>query len=264
MKHAICLICYKNLSYIENFVRQFENDDRFSIFIHWFGFNNNDKKKLLEKYSNIKCIYNKFFTKRFSSDLVWAELDLYRKAYMEDPDIEMFHLFSESDYLICSLDKFDQYFSCYKDENFLIFESDTIVKNYRIFKKYTDIVTQKKASQWKSLNRNTIDFLLNNQTLIHEYLEDCLPGKWAKDEVVIPTILYNEYNNNYMHGKRYIKWPHFVSDHPITFFKSNYDDTKYRISNNIFLTDIKNNLIIRKIDIMNKDSRNFLEMVKNS
>lgn len=240
MKHAICLLCCKDIVYIEEFLKQFQDDDNFYFFIHYHNAIDDTINYLKDKYSNIKYIVNKFDTRRFSKGLVKAELDLYEQA-LKCEEIEYFHLFSECCYLICSTKYFNDFFEKYKGLDFIDYVEFTGVP-------------YNKASQWKSLKRETVEKLIDYKSYTLDKLEKCYPFKTgAYDEYIIPTVLFDKIRPEcFMGNLRFIRWGKNNYGHPDTLIKSHILD----------LSSILTKLIVRKIDILNVDSRYFLMFMK--
>ena len=270
MKQAICLLAFKSKEYIEKFIEQFQNHPELVFYIHWHGHTQEECLKLKKEHSNIAYICNLFNTQRFSDQLVYAELYLYAVA-IKNEEIGMCHLMSESDYLICSPQHFVDTFNKSSNENFLeyVWHDDKVnIHRFSMFGKDFEMF---KASQWKSLNRNTIIELLNNfneiqnrmQNFYEKFMMMVIKGEWyggACDEIIIPSILKNilHINTDNIKSYRYVNWAKF-QDHPALLNMKNYKDESYCIQDYVVL----DNLIVRKIDIFDKGCQEFLSMMKN-
>ena len=251
MKHAICLLAYKDINYMHRFIDQFENHKDIEFYIHWHNHDDNECKLLKSYSNNIKYVCNNFNTFRFSIDLVYAEMHLYKIA-LQNPEICICHLFSESNYLICNVNHFINYYNDNINNNFLTFIYDETINSMNFYK----------ASQWKSLNRNTIQKLIDPLYLIDELLNELTKihkPNGALDEIIIPTILKRKFNidNNLKPNLCYINWINCRS-HPNELTYSMYKDPSYQIT----YEEVTKNLTVRKIDIMNNDCKLFLDTMK--
>ena len=100
MKHAILVLSSYGTEYLNNFLIQFKNDDRFDIFVHYDRKTKKDiknKKEVLK--ANIKYLANKYKSKRFSAEMVKAMILLLSNAN-KVYDYDYYHFFSESCYLV--------------------------------------------------------------------------------------------------------------------------------------------------------------------
>ena len=280
MKHAICLLAYKDYNYIKSFIDQFNDHPDILFYIHWHNHSDEECEKL-KKYSD-KIIYinNLYKTYRFSINLVRAELNLYFMA-SQNEEIRFCHLMSESDYLICDVNYFIDYFNNIEDKDFLSYNKSAF--NVNLFYDYDKNIY--KASQWKTLSINTVKFIIENIQELFFLIKkinynSILNGSF--DEYIIPTFLKNSLyikNNKLINdSKRYIKWSNSIyvnnkacHDRPSILTSDLYKEKYFKIYRyNHFVTtydpindnDILNNLIIRKIDIFNKKSKEFLDMFK--
>lgn len=265
MKQAICLLACKPINYMQAFIDQFENHPDLYFYIHWHGHSKEECIELRNRNANIKYICNQFNTYRFSPDLVFAELHLYYVA-SQNSEIQFCHLMSESDYLICPPSFFVNVFNKAANSNFLTFiTSDFRVNNIRN-KIWGNNYIAHKASQWKSLNIQTVNDLLSYQDIIEELINKFRVQTqkifaWgAVDEFIIPTLLINTVNielNNLETSKRYINWSG-CADHPQILTLTKYQSKKYYIDEN----EVTSNLIVRKIDIFDQDCKNFVDYMK--
>ena len=121
MKHAILLLSSYGINYMNNFLSQFNNDKRFDIYIHIDGQSKidieNDNK--ITK-SNIKYIKHLFKSEKYSYEMVDAMSELLIKANKTD-NYDYFHYFSESCYLIKTLDDFYQFFIRNNNKSYMSF-----------------------------------------------------------------------------------------------------------------------------------------------
>lgn len=261
MKHAICVLAYKDIDYMKKFIDQFENHDDIEFYIHWHKHNKKECLKLKSYSQNIKYICNQFDTLHFSKDLVLAELHLYYVA-SQNPNVCMCHLYSESDFIICPIQYLIDYYNERINSNFITYITDDqriIDKKYLIFGKYE----AHKASQWKSLNINTVKKLLQNLSLVNELInlftnsKILIPG--ALDEFVIPTILKLkcDIDLNREECNHYVNWSK-CSTHPNKLTTTILSNPEYNLNDD----EILSNIAIRKIDVNNNDSLSFLNLMR--
>ena len=265
MKQAICLLAYKSINYVQAFIDQFENNPDLYFYIHWHGHSQEECIELRNRNANIKYICNQFDTTRFSADLVFAELHLYYVVSLNS-EIKFCHLMSESDYLICTPSFFVDFFNKAVNSNFITFITNDFRVNSIRNKIWGNNYIAHKASQWKSLNIETVNNLLLYQATIEELIDTYKKQTrkfltWgAIDEFIIPTLLINTVNielNNLETSKRYVNWSGCVS-HPQTLTFTKYKSKRYNIDDDEFTS----NLIVRKIDIFDQDCKNFVEYMK--
>lgn len=277
MKHAICLLCNGALNKIMSFIKQFGNHPDINIYIHYHKKQESDDRiiSFLSKTDNVKCVISDYATTRFSCDMVRAELALYEYALQDNDDNVVFHLMSETDYMICSPQYFVDYFNKYKDFDFITYVHDKrviqsgpdIIMN-PIFAKFPkDTIYFCKASQQKSLSRSTVEQLLKFKDIIESILANCegitkqIPG--AIDEFVIPIVVYNLIGSKSIGAKRYVNWCNIYTGHPNILRLDDYkNETKckeYEYIDYIILE----NFIIRKIDVNVPDSLAFLYYFRN-
>lgn len=265
MKQAICLLACKPITYIQAFIDQFGNHPDLYFYIHWHGHSQEECKELQNRNSNIKYICNQFNTTRFSSDLIFAELHLYYVA-SQNSEIKFCHLMSESDYLICPPSFFVGVFNKAANSNFITFITNDFKVNNIRNKIWGNNYIAHKASQWKSLNVETVNHLISYQATIKELIDTYKEQErkfftWgAADEFIIPTILINTVNiklNKLETNKRYINWSG-CTDHPQILTFTKYKSKKYYINDD----EVTSNLIVRKIDIFDQDCKNFVDYMK--
>ena len=265
MKQAICLLAYKSINYVQAFIDQFENNPDLYFYIHWHGHSKEECIELRNRNANIKYICNQFNTIRFSADLVFAELHLYYVT-SQNSEIKFCHLMSESDYLICTPSFFVDFFNKAANSNFVTFVTDDFKANIIRKKIFGDDYMGHKASQWKSLNIETIKHLLSYQNTIEELIsiykeKNYMLTGGAADEFIVPTILINEINiesNNLETNKRYVNWVLCCDSHPLTLTFTKYKSKRYNIDDD----EVTSNLIVRKIDIFDQDCKNFVDYMK--
>lgn len=260
---AILLLAHKGIDYIDYFCSQFNNDERFNIFIHIDTntiISEENLNHIKSKYPIIKSIISKYTGTYFGMDLIDAEIELMKIASKNN--YKYYHMMSEQCFITTSLDKFYNYFNKSGKEHIDIqkdkegWQIINIDKNYRYA-----------GSQWWSLTNKCVSWILNKLNTTNYYndfkadLEKYNYGRKihiiAADETFFTTIVM-VYKNDFIFdtNKRYydftwplIDWSH---PHPLVIEKIN----KY-ISEGIL-----NNFIIRKIDYKNKDCINLLNYIK--
>ena len=174
-----------------------------------------------------------------------------------------FHYFSDSCYLITTLDEFYQFFIENNNKTYINYylEKNFLYKNSRF--------TLYKGSQWMSLHSNIVHKLLDNIILFNKYKEAIrnrtirlITG--APDELIITHIIvndickrkpkeYNVFNNNL----RFIRWKNCRRVHC-----PNYLDID-NVSEEEIKSIKKNNfLTIRKIDYKNYKAIDLVNRLK--
>ena len=251
MKHAILILSSYGISYLNNVLSQFNNDKRFDIYIHIDRESKIDikKNKKLTK-SKIKFIKHIFKSKKYSTEMVDVMLKLLIIANKKD-NYDYFHYFSDSCYLIKTLDDFYQFFFQNNNKSYM----EYFLSEYFLYKNQSFILY--KGSQWMSLHNNIVHKLLDNINLFYKYKE-AIRNKTIKiiygapDEFIFQHIIvndickrepqkYNIINSNL----RFIRWNYNELYCP------NYLDID-NVSKEEIKTIKKNNyLIIRKINYTN-------------
>lgn len=253
MKHAILLLSSYGIDYLNNFLSQFNNDKRFEIYIHIDKKSKTDidaNKQILK--SNIKYCKHIYKSERYSLKMVDAMYKLLSKAY-KSYKYDYYHFFSESCYLVKSLDEFYNFFV----ENNL----NSYVRHYphKYFLYHHKTNTFYKGSQWMSLHSDIVNKLLNYKYLFNKYkyeIENRNLKMWhgAYDEFIIQHIIihyickgkpgnYNVKNNSL----RFIRWMSCSEEFCPSLLNIN------KVSEDEINYIKKNFLIIRKIDY--KDSK---------
>ena len=212
MKHAILILSSYGIDYLNNFLKQFNNDNRFDIYIHIDGKTKIDidnNENIIK--SNI-IYYGHFFkSERFSMGMVDAMYKLLSIAN-HNYDYDYYHFMSESCYFTDSLDDFynffvinnlNSYVNFYLTEKFLIND-----KPYILYK----------GSQWMSIYKNIGNKLLNISNLYNKYKEDIKEGiikieKGAFDEFIFQNLIIIDICNRnpknckvYNNNLRFIRW----------------------------------------------------------
>ena len=189
MKHAILLLSSYGINYMNNVLSQFNNDKRFDIYIHIDGQSKIDieNNKTITK-SNIKYIKHLYKSKKKSIEMVDIMFNLLSIASKTD-NYAYFHYFSDSCYLITTLDEFYQFFIQNNNKTYINYnlEKNFLYKNSRY--------TLYKGSQWMSLHINIVHKLLDNIILFNKYKEAIrnrtirlITG--APDELIQKNIMY--------------------------------------------------------------------------
>lgn len=233
---------------MNNFLSQFNNDSRFEIYIHLDGKTKEDidnGKKIIK--SNIKYCEHLFNSPRFSIEMVEVMYELLSKAN-KNYKYDYYHFFSESCYLIKSLDEFYNFF---QENNLNSFVPHFFDKNF-LYKNKTHKLY--KGTQWMSLHKSIVYKLLNNKHLFTKYKKEVKNNKikliqGALDECILQNmIVLNIYNKNSQKYKiknkdiRYIRWNNCSNEYCPNFL--NIDNVSENETNYIR----KNFLIIRKIN----------------
>ena len=252
MKHAILLLSSYGIEYLNNFLVQFNNDKRYDIYIHLDGKTKSDidkKKTIID--SNIKYCQHKYKAERFSIEMVDAMYELLSIAYKSD-NYDYYHFFSESCYLVKSLDKFydffvennlNSYVSHYKNQDFL-------------YKNKSHILY--KGSQWMSLHKNIVRKLLVHKDLYNKYKEEIKNGTiiithGAIDEFIIQNMIIHDICNetpkkyNIINDDlRFVRWscnndycPNYLNIDNISEYEINKIKEKYLIIRKINFKDAK-------------------------
>ena len=247
MKHAILLLSSYGISYMNNFLSQFNNDERFDIYIHLDGKTKIDieNNKTVTR-AKIKYIKHLFKSKRYSNEMVDCMLELLIIANKTD-NYDYFHYFSDTCYLIKTLDEFYQFFIENNNKSYMIY----YLAKYFLYKNQSFILY--KGSQWMSLHSNIVHKILDNRNLFYKYKEALKNNTikivfGAPDEFIIQHIIVNdickgrpqEYNiiNNNL---RFIRWRCNRVNCP------NYLEID-NVSEDEIKNISKNYLVIRKID----------------
>lgn len=212
MKHAVLLLSSYGINYLNNVLSQFNNDKRFDIYIHIDDKSkiDIDNNKKLTK-SRIKYIRHLSNSKKYSIEMVDAMLKLLIIANKKDK-YDYFHYFSDSCYLIKTLDEFYQFFIKNNNKSYM----EYFLSEYLLYKNQSFILY--KGSQWMSLHFNIVQKLLDNINLFHKY-KKAIKNKTIKiiygapDEFMIQHIIVNdickgkpqEYNI-INRNLRFVKW----------------------------------------------------------
>lgn len=262
-KHAILLLSSYGIDYLNSFLSQFKNDKRYDIFIHLDGKTKNDidnGRKIIK--SNIKYRKHLYKSKRFSFEMVKVMYHLLSESNKKDA-YKYYHFFSESCYLVKSLDEFYNFFN--GNNSYFSFHKHKFISHNKSIILY-------KGSQWMSLHKVIANEFLKRKNLFSQYEYGKINGtltiygrNGAFDEHIIHNIIisdicngnpkkYNIKNKNI----RYIRWHNCRKEHCPNYL--NIDNVNEKEINNI-----KNNfLIIRKINFKDSKSRELLKKIRIS
>ena len=261
MKHAILVLSSYGLDYLNNFLYQFNNDSRFDIYIHISGKSQIDFKngaKILN--SNIKYINNIHNSTRFSIEMVDAMYDIMSIANSKY-NYDFYHFFSESCYLVKSLDYIYNYFYNNKLNSFV----EHFIHNKFLYKNQSNLLY--KGSQWMSLNHVIVKKLLKRKDLFIKYKNEIKKGiitidYGAPDEFIFQHIIVKDickeatkkcniiYNN-----LRFVRWrncekeycPNFLNIYNVSEEEINYIRKKFLVIRKINYKDPKAIELIKKI-----------------
>lgn len=284
MKQAICLLCHGfDSNVIIEFLKQFEGHPDIQFYIHYNdpGFNDTERINNIHRvseYPGVRYVSDVYNTRRYSGDMVKAEIALYEEA-LKDPDNGMFHLMSATNYLICSVNYFVDYFSKFSEFDYLtyilwdkrIWRAPQYNRAYTFLQnKYNleyDSDMEIKAFQWKTLCRKT------TEDLIYKYKDDILEiigpesrqqyGFGAADEYIIPNVIYYMIGNRNFSGssKVYVNW-NSGRDHPLELNINDYKNHSTAVQKELQSNIIMENLSIRKINVNDPLSIEFLNHFK--
>ena len=212
MKHAILVLSSYGLDYLNNFLYQFNNDSRFDIYIHLAGksqFDFENGETLIN--SNIKYLNYLHHSKRFSIKMVDAMYDIMSIAHSKY-NYDFYHFFSESCYLVRSLDYIYNYFFNNKLNSYVHhFRQNDFLYNNQKNLLY-------KGSQWMSLNYEIVKKLIKRKDLFIKYKKEIKKGiikliNGAPDEFFFQHIIVKDICeekpdkcNVTINNLRFIRW----------------------------------------------------------
>ena len=263
MKHAILVLSSYGVDYLNNFLKQFNNDNRFDIYIHIDGKAkiDIDNNKTIIK-SNIKFYGHYFECKRFSmemGDAMYKLLSIANSNY----EYDYYHFMSETCYFADPLDDFYNFFVINSPNSYVNFLlSDEFLFNNKPYILY-------KGSQWMSIHKNIANQLSNSTNLYFKYKEDIKKGmislgKKAFDEFIFQNLIIIDickrkpqnckvYNNNL----RFIRWHS----------RTNKSSPNFLNIDNISEEEIKyiklHSFIIRKINYKDPKAMELINKLKN-
>jgi hypothetical protein len=262
MKHAILSLPSYGINYMNNILSQFGNDKRFDIFIHIDGKSKFDiENNKTKTKSRIKYIKHLFNSKRYSVRMVDVMIELLKIANKTDK-YDYFHYFSDSCYLIKTLDEFYQFFFQNNNKSYIAYYlTDRFLYKNKPFILY-------KGSQWMSLHSNIVIKLLDNINLIHKY-KKAIKDKTIKilsgaiDELIIQNIIINDIckrkpqeNNIINNNLRFTRW------RCKKVYCPNYLDIDNVSEKEIETIKKQNYLSIRKIDYKNYKAIDLVNSLK--
>lgn len=274
---AILLLSHKGFDYIENFLKQFENDNRFCFYIHYdkksTPLTNEQKEYLFSNY-NIKLFIQEIDCQYSRISIIDAELLLIKYAIL-NKDITYIHLMSEQCYLTVSPDRFNKYFENNNTQYIWINEMISTIDDFGYPNSWR-IINNKYhyyGGQWFSLTRQLLAEICNNPELESYYNEikyysdnpDNDSHRQAVDEVFFQNFIVEfGYINKYKFDNndlRFVDWlarnPSIDNTHPgfIISCKHYSDKQLSRIFS-------KNYLIVRKVDYKNENCIKQLNTIK--
>ena len=263
MKHAILVLSSYGLDYLDYFLYQFNNDSRFDIYIHLAGKSQIDFEKgktILN--SNIKYFNYIHNSTRFSVEMVDAMYDIMSIANSKY-NYDFYHFFSESCYLVKSLDYFYNYFFNNKLNSYVYH----FLHNNFLYNNQSNLLY--KGSQWMSLNHEIVKKLLKRKDLFVKYKKEIKKGiikiiNGAPDEFILQHIIVkdicegtlekcNVKNNNL----RFIRWRNCKNEYcPNSLDISNVSEEEINYIR-------KNCLVIRKINYKNPKAIELINKIKS-
>ena len=263
MKHAILVLSSYGLDYLNNFLYQFNNDSRFDIYIHISGKSLIDFKNggsILK--SNIKYVNNIHNSKRFSIEMVDAMYDIMSIAN-SNYNYDFYHFFSESCYLVKSLDYFYNFFFNNKLNSYV---EHYLYNNY-LYNNQSFLLY--KGSQWMSLNHEIVKKILKRKDLFIKYKKEIKKGiikiiYGAPDEFIFQHIIVKDICNDTIkkcniinNNLRFIRWCNCEKENCPNFL--NVSNVSHREINNIRL----NYLVIRKINYKDPKAIELINLIKS-
>ena len=285
MKHAILILSSYGIDYLVANIKQYSKyQDIFDIFVHIDGqtlldFNEMRKEQdtnFLEYLSevagveNIKYVGHEYQSKRYSFDLIFSEIHLFRRAY-EYGKYQSYHLTSESCFFYRDIDIFLDFYKRNPDINLIGLKE---IENTNIFDEKININSVRMGPQWFSLSYNTLKRCIESglfEKLFEEANKGLInyPGSvGALDEIVPQTYIANFIltdidKENWFHS-RFIVWgdvglPRYKFGSPNTLIME-------MIENGVELNEweLNNSFWCRKIDYKKKESMEFLEYIKKN
>lgn len=275
--HAVLLLSHKGFDYIKNFLKQFDNDNRFCFYIHYdkksTPLTNEQKEYLFSNY-NIRLFVQEVDCHYSRISIIDAELLLIKYAILNN-DVTYIHLMSEQCYLTVSPDKFNDYFENNNNQYIWINEMINTIDCYGYPNSWR-IINNKYhyfGGQWFSLTRELLRDIYNNTALESYYNElkfysdnpDNDTHRQAIDEAFFQNFIVefgyiNKYNFvNY--DLRFVDWlardRNSDSTHPGLIIANMY------YSNNQLSRIISGNyLIVRKVDYKNEKCIKQLNTIK--
>ena len=264
MKHAILLLSSYGVDYLNNFLVQFKNDSRFDIYIHLEGKSQIDYENgetIIN--SNIKYCKHIHQSKRFSIGMVDAMYDIMSIANT-NYNYDFYHFFSESCYLVKSLDYFYKYFERNKIYSYIRhFLHNNFLYNNQSFLLY-------KGSQWMSINNDIMKKLIKRKNLFIKYKKEIENGiikivGGAPDEFIIQHIIIRDICKGLSLDKcnvkntnlRFIRWSNCSKEYcPNLLDISNVSEEELNYI-------INNYLVIRKINYKNPKAIELINKIKS-
>jgi len=252
MKHAIIILSSYGYEYLENCIKQFENDNDIDLYIHIDSETYNTIDNFNQNNYNIKYIGHLYDCPRFSTNLAKIMFDMLKIAN-NNYNYDYYHFFSDHCYLAKPLQYFKQFF-VNNDKTYLMYWNNDECARY--------VNSDKKiylGSQWSSLYKTVVNEILKYESNVNNYINDFCNSEiviehGAFDEMLLTQLIiydlcnedeelinkYNIINCNLRYHKFYEN-----DSHPMVVKEENIFDV---LKNN------DNILIIRKINFKNPSS----------
>lgn len=275
---AILLLAHKGFDYIDNFLKQFDNDEHFCFYIHLdkksTPLTHEEKEYLMSTY-NIKVLIQEVDCQYSHISIVDAELKLIKYAIL-NKDVNYLHLMSEQCYLSISANRFSDFFT--NNDNEYIWINDmygtTDCVGYPNGWRLINNKYHYFGAQWFSLTRKMLESIINDTRLADYYDEikyysenpDNDTHRQAVDEAFFQNFIMEfGYIDNYKivnNDLRFVDWmnrdiTNHDNTHPglITINEQYSKAQLSRICSNLYL-------IVRKVDYKNENSVQQLNNVK--
>ena len=263
MKHAILLLSSYGINYMNNFLSQFHNDKRFDIYIHLDDQSKRDveNNKTIIKF-NIKYINHLYKSEKYSIEMVDTVFELLSIAD-KTSNYDYFHYFSDTCYLITTLEEFYNFFEKNNKKSYVPFK----LENNFLLNNISSILY--KGTQWLSLHKSIANKLLESINIFDMYKEGIKNGtikliRGAPDELIFTQIIINdickrkpERFNVINKDLRYVKWENCNTE-----YCPNYLDLFHVSDEEKEFIKKDNYLIIKKIDIKNYNAINLVNILK--
>lgn len=266
-KIAIILLSHLGFEYLDFFLKQFNNDDRFSIYIHRdsdFELNVEERSFILNKYSNVKDILSYRHIKYRYFNMIETELDMLKYTYSDDN--EYYCLMSEQTFLCKSLDFI--YNELNPNNNIQgyieITHRDKDGLKIKLFKEpvgnnYFNWV----GSQWFIFKKDLVKIILNKVKDISyvEYLKN-KQGYHCADESFFQNMISTDNdlkNLKYENGKTFVCWDKYLGVKRARHSPINLIE---RYINEYISLGINEYFFFRKCDFKVKDEMKVIEYFK--
>lgn len=238
MKHAILILCHKDLELLCKIINYFEYDCDIFIHIDRKSQFNQVQIDYIQQIKNVKLVSQKYAVHWGGFSMLKTELYLMRMA-LQMSDANYFHLISGQDYPVKPLNEMLTFFEKNKGKNYLSFRKMTyieIASRFLFFKPYDWISNrhegkkkirklcsiQKKmgiqrhsynllypmylGSQWFSITRESAAFVLD-YTENTPSLYKRMKYTFAPEECYINTVLVHfKFDTCVNNNLRYVRW----------------------------------------------------------